>query len=242
MPIPPPVLTPPPPAGADRRLSLPPLSTVAFLAALAVLLAMGLASLVAKPRHPGGLPDDADALAAAAEVTGRVSVATNELRWSAAVLGGEPSRHAADADMLRRAANARTRLELSARRHAADPRPLAALAALDMAAHDYVRAARRYRRACELAPRYGEGRLGAGVALALEADRTPDPWQSRALRLQAIAQFAMVDPSEREHALALYDRVRLLREVGRTPEADHYAGRYRALDDTSHWARSLATP
>lgn len=216
------------------------LSTLGFGAALAFLLAMVVAALVVKPRHPRGLPDTPEASAASAEVAGRVSVATNELRWSAAVLGGEPVRHAADTEMLAMAARARAQLEPLARHAGADPRPLAALAALDMAAHDYAHAARRYRRSCELAPRYGEGRLGAGVALALEADRTPEPWQSRALRLQAIAQFAMVDPSEPEHALALFNRVKLLREVDRKAEAERYLARYLALDDTSRWARELA--
>ena len=99
-----------------------------------------------------------------------------------------------------------------------------------MVAHDYARAIARYRRACELSPHYGEGRLGAGVALALEAERTDEPWQARALRLQAIAQFAMVDSLDEEYALALYDRARVLADVGRTAEARFWARRAVAVD------------
>jgi hypothetical protein len=113
------------------------------------------------------------------------------------------------------------------------------VAALDLAAHDYARAAGRYRRACELAPHYGEGRLGAGVALALAADVTPDPWQSRALRLQAIAEFAMVDSVDLEYPMALFDRALLLHATDRPGEAAFYAARYFALDRAGAHAGAL---
>ena len=144
--------------------------------------------------------------------------------------------------MLELAAAARPVLEQVHRRHRDDPRALAALAALDLVRHDYGHAAGRYRRACELAPHYGEGRLGAGVALALEADRTPEAWQSRALRLQAIAQFAMVDSLDAEYPMALYDRARVLADAGNAPEAAFWTARYRTLDDTSAWSRALPRP
>jgi tetratricopeptide (TPR) repeat protein len=236
--------TPVPPVPApvgeiERHLKWRVLPSLLFMLALAVLTTLGVVSLVMKPRHPHGLPDDPDARAASAVLAGRVTVATNALRFSAAVLGGESRNRAADAGMLVLAASARPALETVHRRQPNDPRALAALAALDLLRHDYGRAAARYRRACELAPHYAEGRLGAGVALALEADRTPDPWQSRALRLQAIAQFAMVDSLDAEYPLALYDRSLVLADAGRTEEAAFWAARYRAIDDTSRWGGRL---
>lgn len=230
---------PPQVAEIERHLKWSALSTVLFIAILLGLAGMGIASLTMKPRHPQGLPDDPDAVAATELMSGQVSAATNSLRWSAALLGGEPVNRPPDAAMLRLSAAARTRLDAARRRAGGDPRPLAALAALDLVAHDYSRAAAHYRRACEAAPRYGEARLGAGVALALEADRTPEPWQSRALRLQAIAEFAMVDSTVEEYPLALYNRVLVLRDVDRTREAAYWAARYLAVDDTSAWSAEM---
>jgi hypothetical protein len=130
-------------------------------------------------------------------------------------------------------------LEAAHRRHRNDPRSLAALAALDMATRNYARAASRYRRACELAPHYGEARLGAGVALAVTADHTPEPWQARALRLQAVAQFAMVDSLDTEFPLALYDRALVLADVGRTTEGAFYAARYLAREPEGPHAQAI---
>jgi tetratricopeptide (TPR) repeat protein len=228
---------PPPVAEFERRLRWRVLPTVAFIAALTGLLAMAIVSLVIPKRNPRGLPDDPAVAAAAAEVAGRVSVSTHELRWRAALLGGEPANRAPDRAMLERVHVARARLEGA--RHRGDARVLAALAALDLAAHDYPRATARYRRACELAPHFGEGRLGAGVALALEADRTADPWQARSLWLQAAAQFAMVDSLDAEYPHALYDRARVLRSLGREPEARFWAARAIALDPAGGWSEAL---
>jgi len=241
-----PVPTSPPVVAIERQLRWRVLPTLMFITCLGLLAVVGWVSLTMAHRHPHGLPDDPDSRAAAALVTGRVSVPTNALRFRSALLGGEPANRAADAAMLLRAKQARARLDAVRRRHPGEPRLLAAVAALDLAAHDYARAARRYRRACEMAPHYGEGRLGAGVALALDADRTPEPWQSRALRLQAIAQFAMVDSSDAEYMPALYDRALVLHDVGRQGEAAFYAGRYVARDGGSAWTaalrQGLATP
>lgn len=219
---------PPPVAEIEKSLGWRVLPTVIFVAALAGLLVMAIVSLVIPKQHPRGLPDDPQVVAAAAEVTGRVSVATNTLRWRSALLGGEPRNASPDHDMLALVNAARVRLDGG--RIARDARALAARAALDLAAHDYPRALVRYRRACELAPHYGEGRLGAGVALALEADRTAEPWTARSLRLQAVAQFAMVDSLDEEYALALYDRARVLFDVGRNAEARFWAHRAATTD------------
>lgn len=221
----------------ERRLRWRVLPTAAFVAALTGLLAMAIVSLVLPRRNPRGLPDDPAVAAAAAAVAGRVSVGTNELRWRAALLGGEPANRAADRAMLERVGIARA--QLATARHRGDARVLAALAALDLAAHDYPRAIARYRRACELAPHFGEGRLGAGVALALEADRTAEPWQARSLWLQAAAQFAMVDSLDAEYPLAVHDRARVLRSLGREREAKFWAARAIALEPAGRWSEAL---
>ncbi len=231
--------TPPPVEEIERRLKWRVLPTLVFIAALLTLLAMGLASFIVKPKHPHGLPDDPDARRAAAVLAGNVTVATNALRYRAAVLGGEVPNRAPDARALALADTARPALEAAHRRHRGDPRTLAALAALDLVRHDYAHAATRFHRACELAPHYAEARLGCGVALALEADRTSEPWQSRALRLQAIAQFAMVDSSQAEYPLALYDRALVLSDAGNAREAAFWAARYRAIDSTTAWSGAL---
>ena len=230
---------PEPVAEFERRLKWRVLPTLLFIALLAGLLAMAVVSLTMQPKHPHGLPDDPDTRAAAAVLAGRVGPETDALRWRAAVLGGETEPRAASMAMHSLVAVARPALEVAHRRHRGDPRALAALAALDVAAHDYARAADRYRRACELAPHYGEGRLGAGVALALAADHTPEPWQSRALRLQAVAQFAMVDSVDDEYLLALYDRALVLTDVGRMREGAFYAARYWARDPAGPHAAAL---
>ena len=126
-----------------------------------------------------------------------------------------------------------------ARRHPREPRVRAALGALALARHDYTAAATHYREACERAPHYGEGRLGWGMALALDANRTRDPWLRRALTLRAIAQFAAVDPNDPEYPHALFDRATLLAEEDRRPEALPLARRYLALDPSSPWADKL---
>ena len=229
----------PPVAGNKRHLKWRLLPSLSFMAFMVLLLAMAIVSLTMQPRHPHGLPDDSDARAAAAVLAGRVSAGTDALRWRAAVLGGEPGPHAATGFMHALIAIARPGLEAAHRRHRNDPRSLAALAALDMATHEYARAAAHYRRACELAPHYGEARLGAGVALALTADHTPEFWPSRALRLEAVAQFAMVDSVDSEYPLALYDRALVLASVGRTREAGFYAARYLAREPDGPHADAL---
>lgn len=222
---------PPQVAEIEKGLGWRLLPTFIFVGALLALLAIAIISFVMPRRHPRGLPGDPIVVAAAASVAGRVDVRTNDLRWRSALLGGEPRNAAADHDMLALVAGARERLRGA--KHHGDARVMAAVAALDLAAHDYTSAIARYRRSCELAPHFGEGRLGAGVAMALQADRTPDPWQSRALRLEAVAQFAMVDAVDEEYALALYNRARVLNELGSLAEARFWAVRAVAADSAN---------
>ena len=228
-------------AGIGRHPKWRLLPRLSFAAFLILLLAMAVVSLTMRPRHPLGLPDDPDARTAAAVLAGRITVETDALRWRAAVLGGEPAPHAATGIMNALVAVARPALEAAHRRHRDDPRALAALAALDLSTNAYERAAGRYRSAYEMAPHYGEARLGAGVALALEADRTPEPWQARSLRLEAIAQFAMVDSLDTEFPLALYDRALVLADVGRASEGAFYAARYLARDPEGPHAQAIMT-
>lgn len=228
-----------PVAEIERRLRWRVLPTVLFIVILSALALAAYLSLTARQQHPQGLPDDPRAQHAFGLLAGRTSTATNGLRWRSTLLGGEPPDDAASAGMLARAARARPVLDALVRDHPFDPRPLAARAALDVVTHDYRHAATHYRHACELAPHYGEGRLGAGVALALEADRTSAPWQSRALRLEAIAEWTVVDSVDAEYLPALYDRTVLLREIGRTAEMHASRDRYLARDSTSAWAAAL---
>jgi tetratricopeptide (TPR) repeat protein len=192
-----------------------------------------------RPDHPRGLPADAALLAEARLPDATLGVLLGALRFEAAAFGGTPADGGNDAAALERVATAERVLERWSRRHPAEPRSRAALGALALVRHDYLTAANRYREACERSPHYGEGRLGWGVALALEAQLTSDPWQRRALALRAIAQFAAVDSADPEYLAALYNRARSLAEVGRLPEARTFAARYVAREPQGRWADEL---
>ena len=234
-----PVPVPAPVVELERRLRWPALPTLTFLAFLAALLVLASVSLWMRPAHPRGLPDDAALLERAGLPDASLAVLLGELRFEAAAFGGPPATGANDVVALARAAAAERELELWARAHPAEPRARAALGALALVRHDYVAAAERYREASERSPHYGEGRLGWGVALALEAGRTSEPWQRRALRLRAIAQFAAVDEADAGFAAAVYNRARVLAECGRHDEALGMARRFLALEPDGPWARRL---
>src|SRR5262245_52880583 len=229
----------PPVAELERRLKWPALPALMFIGILAMLLMLAGLSLWLRPDHPRGLPDDAALIADTGLPDGSLGVLAPELRFRAAAFGGDANARANDAGALARVGEVERKLAHWARRHPGEPRVRAALGALALVRHDYASAQSHYREACERAPHYGEGRLGWGMALALDADRTRDPWLRRALMLRAIAQFAAVDGTEPEYPHALYDRARLLIEVGRTGEARTFAGRYLALDPQSRWADVL---
>jgi tetratricopeptide (TPR) repeat protein len=229
----------PPVAEIERRLKWPALSALVFLGLMMVLLVLAATATWLRPEHPRGLPDDAALLAAAGLPDASLGVLAPELRFRAAALGGDAASRANDAAALARVGAAERALAHWARRHPGEPRVRAALGALALVRHDYTTAATHYREASERAPHYGEGRLGWGVALALDAQRTGDPWLRRALTLRAIAQFAAVDPTEPEYPHALYDRALLLLEVGRGLEANDLARQYHVLDPSSEWAQRL---
>lgn len=229
----------PPVEEIERRLKWPALPALLFLGLMVILLVVAAWSLWLRPDHPQGLPGDAALLAASGLPDASLGVLAPELRFRAAALGGDVAVHVNDAAALARVAAAEHVLAHWARRHPGEPRVRAALGALALARHDYADAASHYREACERSPHYGEGRLGWGMALALDAARTRDVWLRRALTLRAIAQFAAVDPAEPEYPHALYDRTHLLIEVGRESEATDLARQYLALDSASAWARQL---
>ena len=233
-------MTSPPPVGElERRLRWPALPALLFLTFLGMLLTLAAVSMWLRPAHPEGLPGDSVLLASAGLPDPTLGVLTGDLRFRAAALGGEPVSHASDADELARARAAEQVLRHWTRRHPGEPRVRAALGALALVRHDYTTATDRYREACERSPHYGEGRLGWGVALALDAERTSEPWHRRELILRAIAQFAAVDAHEPEYLPALYNRTRLLADVGRQREARALAHHYLAADPTSPWAQRL---
>lgn len=218
---------PPPVEEIERRLKWRALPTIVFIVLLALLATAGVTSVVMKPRRPAGLPEDAEAArVGAALAAGAVRPAPDAPgpRFVAALFGGEVVVPASGADTTGFAA-ARVALEAVRARRLADPRAAAAIAALELASGNPARAADREQRACELAPRYGEARLGAGVARLLLADREPRSPRARALVLEAIAQFAMVDSVDAAWPQAVHDRVLALRAVGRADEAAWWATR-----------------
>jgi tetratricopeptide (TPR) repeat protein len=229
----------PPVAEIERRIKWPALPALVFLGLMMGLLMVAALATWLRPDHPQGLPADAALLAATGLPDASLGVLAPELRFRAAALGGDAQSHANDAVALARASAAERSLAHWARRHPNEPRVRAALGALALVRHDYAAAATRYREACERAPHYGEGRLGWGMALALDATRTSDPWLRRALTLRAIAQFAAVDPTDSAYPHALYDRAHLLAEVGRTSEARALASLYVGLEPTDPWAVRL---
>ncbi len=222
----------------ERRMRWRLLPTIVFIALLVLLLVIALVALFTRPEHPSGLPDDAAVARARALVSEGVFVTVRDLRFRAAILGGEAHDELAVTDVPGRVARARA-ARTDRRRGVRDPRLDAALGTLALAQHDYRLAEREFRRSIEAAPHYGEGRLGLGVTLALRADVTPELAVARA-RLQAIAQFAAVDAGDIAYPHAVYDRAVQLAHVGRASDARRFAAEYFRLDEGGEWAKRLA--
>lgn len=211
--------------GGAPRLPWPLGPTLLFFAMLLLLAGMGIASLIAPTPLTTGLPDDRDVAEARAIVGPSRRLELGGLRLSSS-LGIEGGGTPADAAMARViAGQAATTLEHAARRLARDPRIEASIGHLELAAGRYEHAERRYRDAISRAATYGEARLGLGVALAMQARMESDPNVGRTRQLAAIAQFAAVPERDPHHEEALYNRVLLLRVVGREVEADRLAAR-----------------
>ena len=223
----------------ERRMKWRVIPTLMFLGFLGALLTAAIVSLFVAPRRPQGVPDVPAVRAAQQLLAGQVGVPTGELRFRAALFGGDPHGTLNEGERRARLIEARAWLVRARAEAGGDARLDAAFGALALAARDDQQAERDYRRAIERMPHYGEARLGMGVALAERADRTSEHWQARALRLRAIAQFAMVGSADPAYPPALWNRVWLLSNVGRDREARRFTERYLAIDSTSSWAESL---
>lgn len=210
-----------------------PLPALAFLLALVALGAIAVVALRMPVRIVTGLPDDPAIVAAHRRVHGRLAVATGGLRFHSTLLGEGGTPDVALAELAAR--------ELRAARGPwpPDPRRLGALAALELASGRLAPAERLWRQALDLAPSYGEARVGLGVTLALRASSEGYSEDARGLRLRAISQFAAVAQADPAYPAALHDRALLLVYVGRAEEARRWTDAYLALDPTSRWAEAL---
>ncbi len=210
-----------------------------FLALLAVLATIATVGLILPAHVLEGLPDLDLARAARDSLYGRVSLGFDGMRFGSALTGeATPLRKRTPLDAPRLSA-AQSLLEGAHALRRLEPRILASLGHVALASGDYTGAERRYRSALDLRASCTEARLGLGVTLAREALLAGDLMRARALRLQAIAQFAAVPRASRWYAEALYDRALLLSQVGRRAEARRLGAEYFAQDSTSEWAASL---
>ncbi len=228
-----------PVAEIERRLRWRVLAVGGFLALMVMLAVIAAVSVLVPARIVTGLPDDADVTAASAVLRARLPMRAGTLRFRSALAGEAPRGAIFDADRDRLAERAALLLERARTRHRGDPRLDVALAHLDLARQRYALAERRYRAVTDRGVDSPEARLGLGVALALQADAEREPLRSRALRLEAIAQFVAVDPRDPAFGPALYDRALLLDQVGRRAEALRAAREYAARDSVSPWAAQL---
>ena len=226
-------------AAVGLRIGAGPVPMAVFLAMLASLLAVAGVSLFMPRTMVEGMPRDPSARAARDLLIGQVMPPGDGLRFRSAFLGELPSDghpHLPDPALI---ARAEALLSRAREAHPLEPRVVAALGHLELARRHLERASRLYRHAIELRAHCSEARLGLGVALALESERSADAFRRRDLALEALAQFMAV-PAESELALdALYDRAMLLARVGRAAEARRVAERYLALDPASPWAGRL---
>jgi tetratricopeptide (TPR) repeat protein len=209
-----------------------------FALVLSFLTIVGLAGWLHRPAPPAGLPDDPAVAAARAMLGDRLTVRAGDLRFASAFDDAEAETvpgAESDSARLARLQSAAGWLEEGRARHRFDPRFSCLLGHLELAAARPRRAERHYRLAVLLAPRYGEARLGLGVALAGRAATEDDERAARAHTLAAIAQLAAVEESDPFHLPALFDRVILLAEVGRMDEARRLAERYAELEPASVW-------
>ena len=216
-------------AGARAR----PLPALTFLMSLLILAAIALVALRTPAKILTGLPEGPEVVGVRTLVHDRLRVESGELRFAPALLGDT-----GDADVALATEAERSLAPLRLRRPR-DPRLLAARASLSLAARRPPQAERLYRQALDLAPTYGEARLGLGTTLALRAATEDDDDRARGLRLRAISQFAAVPKADPGYAVALYDRVLLLERVGRADEARLWANEYFARDPASAWAVAL---
>ncbi len=234
-----PATTVAPVAELERRLHWRVLSIAGFIALMVMLAVIAAVSVMVPPRLVAGLPDDADVTAAIGLVHSRLLMRAGTLRFRSSLAGEAPPGATFGLVETRLAEQAALLLERARTRHRGDPRLEVALAHLDLARQRHVLAGRRYRAVTDRGVDSPEARLGLGVTLAIQADAESDPMRARMLRLEAIAQFAAVDPRDSTIEPALYDRALLLDQVGRRPEALRVMHEYAARDSVSPWAGRL---
>lgn len=217
---------------------------LSFAAILVLLAAVGVIGMLHRPPAPRGLPEDPGVEAARTALAG-MPFDIGELRFPTSLAAGEPiplvegMRQDHQGGPAQRLEVAERRLREARERHPRDARLDALLGHVELAGLRLERAERRYRAAVARAPRYGEARLGLGVALARRAQTEGDARTARRLKLQGIAQLAAVEENDPFYLPALYDRILLLAEVGRLDEARRWTERYVALDPGSPWSAAL---
>ena len=210
-------------------------ATLLFATLLLGLLALGLWGWLAPVERPHGLPADHDVAVAQELLTGGLPLALPDLVL-ATTLAGESHWTPPDSLPIARLAAARERLARATGRHDNDPRLLASIAHLELAGLQPDRAVQHYREALDGSPHYGEARLGLGVALTARSLIDPDPERGRVRALEALGQFANVDPADPAYAAALDNRALLLSRVGRTGEGVRLLERELAARPTGPWA------
>jgi len=199
------------------------------------LLALGLWGWLAPVERPRGLPTDRDVAAAQELLAGGLPLALPDLVL-ATTLAGESRWIPPDSLPIARLAAAHERLLRSAGRHPNDPRITVSIAHLELSGLRADRAVQLYREALDQSPHYGEARLGLGIALTARSLVDPDPERGRVRALEALGQFANIDPADPVHAAALYNRALLLSRVGRTREGVQLLERELAARPTGQWA------
>jgi len=228
-----------PVAELERRTQWRAVAILAFLGILVGLAVVAVIPMIWPPATLTGLPDDPDVSSAVRLVHDRLKFDATGLRFFSALLGDNSVGSPYDGSSQRLVGRAGAYLGRARARHPRDARIAACLASLDLLRGDVQRAVQRYRAVLDLGPSYGEGHLGLGVALALEAAGQTNPLVERALLLQAIGQFAAVGERDPVYEAALYNRAVLLVKVGRREEARRLARRYFARDPSSPWAGRL---
>lgn len=232
-----------PPAVAseiERRLNWRVFPLACFVLMMVSLTVLASLQLASRPATLTGLPDSREIRLAGTFAYGRLLDSTGPLRFRSALLGdgaiGAPALKETR-DAARRVGEMLNAVPKTSR---ADPRFVSARASLALVSGRRREAERLYRAALDRAPAYGEAHLGLGAALALRADAERSHRLQRSLRLAALAHFVAVAPGDPAYEAALYDRVVMLRAVGREEEARRVAGAYALHDATSPWALRLA--
>lgn len=214
-------------AELDRRLRWRVWPILMFVGLMTLLAAVAGSSLMCPRRIVVGLPEDSEAAAARARVAD-VPVHAGGLAFASSLFEPAAAERAFGAADARAVAEAESLLERIAARRPLDARVWGALGSLDVAAHRFDRAERRFQRALDLAPHYPDARLGMGVALAMRSRLAGDAVDRRRQALRAIAHLTAVPEDGPRGLEALFDRAVVLDEVGRRAEAEEARRRYAA--------------